>query len=119
METPECVWAGHNGLGNATKTQGLGGYHDILDDHFGFWNWLKYIRIGKMLMSRYKVALAEHNHQVEGHQGLTSSLDIELVGRWEAICTAWEVDAYLKSCKNPYQTEATCKLAIFSFKGMN
>ena len=29
-ETPEHVWAGHNGLGNATKTQGPGGHHDIL-----------------------------------------------------------------------------------------
>jgi hypothetical protein len=37
-ETPEHVWAGHNGLGNATKTQGLGDCHDVLDNHFGFWN---------------------------------------------------------------------------------
>ena len=116
METPECVWAGHNGLGNTTKTQGLGGRHDILDNHFGFWNWLKYIGIRKMLMSRYKAALAERNHQVEGHRGLLNS---ELVEKWEAICTAWEEDAYPKSCKNPYKTDATCKLTIFFSKGMN
>ena len=119
METPERVWAGHNGLGNATKTQGPGGRHDVLDDHFGFWNWLKYIGMGKTLMSRYKAALAERNRQVEGHRGLTGSLDIELVEKWEAICTAWEDDTYPKSCENPYQTEATCKLAIFFSKGMN
>ena len=64
-------------------------------------------------MSRYKVALAERNHQMEGHHGLMSSLDPELVGRWEAICTAWEEDAYPKSCKNPYQTEATCEYYFF------
>ena len=116
MEMPEHVWAAHNRLGNATKMQGLGGRHDVLDDHFGFWNWLKYIGLGKTLMSRYKAALAEHNRQVEGHHGLTGSLDVELVRRWEAICAAWEEDAYPKSCKNPYQTEATCKLAIFSSK---
>ena len=119
METPECVWAGHNGLGNTTKTQGPGGRHDVLDDHFGFWNWLKYIRIGKTLMSRYKAALAERNRQVEGHRGLTSSLDAELVEKWEAICTAWEEDAYPKSCENPYETEATCKFSIFSSYDMN
>ena len=119
METPERVWAGHNGLGNATKTQGPGGRHDVLDNHFGFWNWLKYIGIGKTLMSRYKAALAERNRQVEGHRGLSNSLDTELVEKWEAICTAWEEDAYPKSCENPYETDATCKLAIFFSKGMN
>jgi hypothetical protein len=75
--------------------------------------------IGKTLMSRYKAALAERNRQVEGHRGLTSSLDTELVGRWEAVCTAWEEDAYPKSCENPYQTEATCKFTISSWKDMN
>ena len=119
METPECVWAGHDRLGNATKTQGPGGHHDILNDHFGFWNWLKYIGIGKMLMPRYKAVLAEHNHQVEGHHGLSNALDTELVEKWEAICNAWEEDAYPKSCENPYKTNTACKLTIFSSKGMN
>lgn len=109
METPERVWAGHNGLGNSTKTQGPGGCHDVLDDHFGFWNWLKYIGIGKTLISRYKATLAECNRQVKGHRGFMSSLDAELVERWEAICVAWEADAYPKSCENPYQTKGTCK----------
>ena len=119
METPERVWARHNGLGNTTKTQGPGGRHDVLDDHFGFWNWLKYIGIGKTLMSRYKAALAERNRQVEGHRGLTSSLDAKLVEKWEAICTAWEEDAYPKSCENPYEIEATCRFSIFSSKDLN
>ena len=61
MEMPEHIWAGHNGLGNSTKTQGPGGCHDVLDDHFSFWNWLKYVGLGKTLMSRYEVALAERN----------------------------------------------------------
>lgn len=46
-ECPERIWALHNGLGNTTKNQGPGSRHDVLDDHFGFWNWLKYIGMGK------------------------------------------------------------------------
>lgn len=114
METPERVWAGHNGLGNSTKTQGPGGRHDVLDDHFGFWNWLKYIGIGKTLMSRYKAALADRNLQVEGHRGLTSSLDDKLVEKWEAMCIAWEEDTYPKSCENPFATKGICELTPFS-----
>ena len=53
-----------NTLGNSTKTQGPSGRHDILDDHFSFWNWLKYVRMGRTLMSKYKAALAECNRQI-------------------------------------------------------
>lgn len=88
MEMPECVWAGHNALGNSTKTQGPGGCHDILNDHFSFWNWLKYVGMGKTLMLKYKAALAEHNWQIEGHWGLTNSLDETLMMTWESVCIA-------------------------------
>lgn len=47
-ECPERIWAAHNALGNATKTQGPGSRHDVLDDHIGFWNWLKYNSMGKL-----------------------------------------------------------------------
>jgi len=47
-ECPERIWSGHNALGNSTKTQGPGSRHDVLDDHFGFWNWEKYKSMGKL-----------------------------------------------------------------------
>ena len=59
LETPKRVWLVHNGLGNSTKTQGPGGRHDVLYDHFGFWNWLRYVGLGKTLMSKYKAAIVE------------------------------------------------------------
>jgi hypothetical protein len=37
LECPEWFWAGHNALGNSTKTQGPVSRHDVLDDHFNFW----------------------------------------------------------------------------------
>jgi len=46
-ECPERIWAGNNALGNATKTMGPGSRHDVLDDHFSFWNYSKYISMGK------------------------------------------------------------------------
>ncbi len=46
-EVPERFWGPHNPLGNSTKTMGPGSRHDVLDDHFGFWNWLKYHSMGK------------------------------------------------------------------------
>ena len=118
METLERVWAGHNGLGNLTKTQGPGGRQDVLDDHFRFWNWLKYVGMGKTLISRYKAALAERNRQVEGHQGLTNSLDSGIVEKWELMCIAWEECDYPKKGKNPYATSGTCAYTFLSLLSM-
>ena len=108
LETPERVWSAHNGLGNSTETQGPGGHHDVLDDHFGFWNWLKYVGLGKTLMTKYKAAIVEHNIQVEGHRGLTESLDPMLVAKWEQLCIDWEGDGFPKMKFNSYHMERSC-----------
>jgi len=82
----------------------------MLDDHFSFWNWQKYIGLGKTLMQKYWAALAERNIQVEGHQGLTASLDEAVVQMWEAMCVEWEADGFPKRKKNPYHLEGASML---------
>ncbi|KAF8162353.1 hypothetical protein BJ912DRAFT_864825 [Pholiota molesta] len=104
-ECVERVWASHNALANSTKTQGPGSRQDVLDDHFGFWNWEKYTAMGSTLLRRYKAAVRERNLQVEGFRGLTESLDKDLVTSWEKICTEWDEDKFPKTKKNPYQLD--------------
>ncbi|KAF9542834.1 hypothetical protein CPC08DRAFT_738695 [Agrocybe pediades] len=53
-ECPERVWGPHNCLGNSTKTQGPGSRQDVLDDHFGFWNWVKTASVKKRLAEEEK-----------------------------------------------------------------
>lgn len=45
-EAIERVWSGHNALAGSTKVSGPGTRQDVLDDNFGFWNYLKYVSIG-------------------------------------------------------------------------
>ncbi|KAJ3484293.1 hypothetical protein NLJ89_g11993 [Agrocybe chaxingu] len=104
-ECLERVWAHHNALGNSTKTQGPGSRQDVLDDHFGFWNWQKYINLGRTLLRRYKAAVADRNIQREGHRGLSEPLEKELLLDWEAMCVEWDADNFPKSAKNPYETD--------------
>ncbi|KAK0475296.1 hypothetical protein EDD18DRAFT_1367223 [Armillaria luteobubalina] len=73
-ECPEWIWASHNALGNSTKTVGPGTRQDLIDDHLGFWNWVKYCCMGLTLWKCYKVAIMEQNWQEEAHQGFTQSL---------------------------------------------
>ncbi|KAK0211417.1 hypothetical protein IW262DRAFT_1450620 [Armillaria fumosa] len=58
-ECPEWIWVGHNALGNSTKTAGPGTWQDLIDDHLGFWNWVKYCCMGLTLWKYYKVAIME------------------------------------------------------------
>ena len=53
FECLERIWAGNNGVGNATKTYGPGTRQDVLDDHFGFWNWEKYKGLGWWSLSNF------------------------------------------------------------------
>lgn len=108
-ECPERVWSPHNALGNSTKTQGPGGSQDVLDDHFGFWNWQKYTAMGKTLARRYKGAVALRNVQTEGHKGLTVTVHPEVVKEWEEMCTEWEDEVYPKTKPNPYHVEGASK----------
>ncbi|PPQ82319.1 LOW QUALITY PROTEIN: hypothetical protein CVT25_008447 [Psilocybe cyanescens] len=128
-ECPERVLSNHNALSNATKTQGPekiliclsldpfgkrdrkqygmipGSQQDTLDNHFGYWNWLKYVLLGTSLLRRYKNAVAERNIQSEGHCGLSKSLDADVLKRWEDMCQEWDADGFLKKAKNPYHME--------------
>lgn len=107
LEAPERIWSPHNILGNATKTQGPGSRHDVLDDHFNYWNYSKYISLGDSLAKRYRAAVAERNIQVEGHRGLTASLTSDQVERWEKVCLDWECAPFPKvDVKNPYHVES-------------
>lgn len=108
-ECPERIWAGHNALGNATKTQGPGSRQDVLDDHFGFWNWQKYTGMGATLMRRYKSAIVERNQQNEAHRGFTATVPPEMVAQWEAMCVKWETTPHPRKVKNPYSTPGACK----------
>lgn len=112
-ECPERIWAAHNMLGNATKTQRLGSRQDVLDNHFGFWDWQKYAGMGAMLMRWYKAAVRERNIQTEGHRGFTATLPRKLVNSWEDMCRTWESTPHPKQVKNPYHTAGACKAFVY------
>lgn len=46
-EAPERGWADINPAASSTKEMGPGSRRDMIDDHFGDWNWKKVISLGK------------------------------------------------------------------------
>ncbi|PBK63848.1 hypothetical protein ARMSODRAFT_990134 [Armillaria solidipes] len=95
-EGPERIWGSHNALGNSTKTMGPGSRHDVLDDHFGFWNWLKYAAMGLTLARKYRAAIKER---------LSANLPADLVEGWDRLCVEWENAGFPKDVENPFHVD--------------
>ncbi|KAK0220577.1 hypothetical protein IW262DRAFT_1448720 [Armillaria fumosa] len=103
-ECPERIWAGHNALGNSTKTAGPGMRQDLIDDHLGFWNWVKYCCMGEPSSNSLGsiFIVIRRNQQEEAHRGFTQSLPPDMVSKWDDLCVAWEADKVPKMVLNPF-----------------
>ncbi|KAL0571417.1 hypothetical protein V5O48_010552 [Marasmius crinis-equi] len=89
-ECAERMWSSLNPAAPSTKPMGPGSRVLVLNDHFGFYNWGKYVGTGTTLARRYLLAVKTRNQQTEAHRGLTASLPQELRSCWEQICQQWE-----------------------------
>ncbi|KIJ63697.1 hypothetical protein HYDPIDRAFT_91762 [Hydnomerulius pinastri MD-312] len=104
-ESAERIWVPHNALGNSTKTQGPRSCHDVLDDHWGFWNWLKY---HQMDVYFHLLSVPQRNLQTEAHRGFTATLLAEDVEHWTTAIEKWERDKYhSKKSPCPYKIKTS------------
>ncbi|EEB90061.1 hypothetical protein MPER_11784 [Moniliophthora perniciosa FA553] len=105
-EGMERIWGVHNPLGNSTKTMGPGARADNLEAAFAFWNWLKYISMGKTLWNRYIEAIKDRNKQTAAHEGLTDNIGTDITSQWEKQCEAWEKAPFPKPIEgNPFKVD--------------
>ncbi|KAE9403584.1 hypothetical protein BT96DRAFT_990028 [Gymnopus androsaceus JB14] len=105
FELMEHLWGVHNVLGNATKSMGPGTRIDMLEAHFGFHNWEKYIGHGETLWQKYKDSIQDRNRQQEAHESFMNSLPEELVKKWEALFKKWDSAPHPKDKDiNPWKT---------------
>ena len=102
----ECTWAMMGPVATSTKEMGPGHRHDTLDDHWGYWNWLKLIRLGKsfvntstsldiltgpLLKRHLGNAIAELAKQEEAFNSFSLN-QAEQVPEWKAAVEQFEND---------------------------
>lgn len=113
FELMERLWGVHNVLGNATKSMGPGTRIDVLEAHFGFHNWEKYVRHGETLWQKYKDSIRDRNRQREAHASFTNSLPDELVKKWDALFEKWDSALHPKDKDlNPWKTSEECEYLV-------
>ncbi|KAF7308965.1 CxC2 domain-containing protein [Mycena kentingensis (nom. inval.)] len=88
-------------FGTSTRVSGPGSRADQLDDHLGFWNWGKLIRIASLLRRRLNKARSELARQ-EADLSEFSKHQADDVEKWKADVDAFEADP---SQPNPYVVE--------------
>ncbi|THU81370.1 hypothetical protein K435DRAFT_873405 [Dendrothele bispora CBS 962.96] len=82
-EGSERIWSAHNAVSYSTRPMAPGTRHDILDDHFVAWNWLKL-----------------SNAILAGRKGCRRSF----VEKWKMLCVGWENAPFPKSeVENPFE----------------
>ncbi|KAE9383998.1 hypothetical protein BT96DRAFT_1008550 [Gymnopus androsaceus JB14] len=89
---PEHAWAISNSLAGSTKKMGPGLHRDMLDEHFGDWNWRKTINLSSYLIDCAEEALENRPIQVEALKNLSKNIKPEFVEEWADAKMAWELD---------------------------
>ncbi|KAF7300227.1 CxC2 domain-containing protein [Mycena kentingensis (nom. inval.)] len=98
-EGVERPWSMLGGVAASTRASGPGSRADQLDDHLGFWNWLKVIRLASLLRRRLDKARLEHAKQ-ETEFAEFSKQQADDVEGWKARVHAFETD---RTLPNPYE----------------
>ncbi|KAJ7791184.1 hypothetical protein B0H13DRAFT_1676014 [Mycena leptocephala] len=81
---------------------GPGARHDMIDCHWGHWNWQKLVHLATTLRRRLDIARQELQLQKEGFE-LFSQQQADHVPEWKKMVEEFEADG---TKRNPYQGAA-------------
>ncbi|KAG1879782.1 hypothetical protein F4604DRAFT_1679367 [Suillus subluteus] len=104
-EAPECGWSNINPMASSTKEMGPGSWRDVLDDHFGDWNWKKVVGLGATLLCK----MTEANKEQEAHQTAFQELHKVLAPKtteaWTVKVESWEENPNDSLVTNPFKSK--------------
>ncbi|KAF7796504.1 hypothetical protein EIP86_007682 [Pleurotus ostreatoroseus] len=91
-EEIERNWSRHDGTAGSTREMGPGSRHDTLEDHFGFANWQKFVKIGESLHKRLVIVRPEREKYARLLEEFTREIAKTDTDTWTAQVLAWEKD---------------------------
>ncbi|KAF7331971.1 CxC2 domain-containing protein [Mycena kentingensis (nom. inval.)] len=98
-EGVERPWSMVGGVAASTRASGPGSRADQLDDHWGFWNWAKLLKLARLLRRRHDKAEYELATQEAAFEELSVQQGDD-VPQWLEMVEAFEADP---TQPNPYQ----------------
>ncbi|KAG1884133.1 hypothetical protein F4604DRAFT_1677272 [Suillus subluteus] len=103
-EAIEHRWSNMNPVATSTREMGPGSRHDILDDHFGDWNWHKVSNLGPSLLKKLKEVIPEHNQHAVDLRDFEEAIPSSSLSSWQKMVEEWEDD---RLRPNPFEVQAS------------
>ncbi|KAF7365532.1 CxC2 domain-containing protein [Mycena venus] len=95
----ERLWANIGGIASSTRIMGPRAQHDMVDDHWGHWNWQKLVSLAATLRRRLDTALEQQVVQEEALKTFSEQQQ-DRVEEWKRMVHDFEKDP---KKKNPYE----------------
>ncbi|KAG1852516.1 hypothetical protein F4604DRAFT_1933664 [Suillus subluteus] len=86
---------------------GPGSRRDMLDDHFGDWNWKKLVGLGATLLRKMDEAKDEHEAHTSAFEELNGALESEITVAWRAEVEHWEENPNDLYVPNPFDAKVS------------
>ncbi|KAJ6479771.1 hypothetical protein C8R45DRAFT_1101216 [Mycena sanguinolenta] len=98
----ERPWANIGGVASSTREMGPGAREDVLNCHWGFWNWQKLVGMAERLRTRRDRADVEYAAQMEAFTTF-SMQQAAHVPSWRMMVENYEANPKDPKNKNPYE----------------
>ncbi|KAJ7782921.1 hypothetical protein B0H16DRAFT_1709750 [Mycena metata] len=95
----ERPWANIGGVASSTREMTPGSREEVLNNHWGFWNWQKLLALADRIRTRLDRAKVEYAAQLEAFTVFSMEQDEHVAG-WLEMVDAFEADG---KKKNPYE----------------
>ncbi|KAH9851013.1 hypothetical protein C2E23DRAFT_733773 [Lenzites betulinus] len=96
----ESQWSFMNPLSLSTREMTLGLRHELMNDHWGSWNWSKVMAFGPSLLRSLEEAHAMRVEQGRVFRDYSATFNAEVVQTWENMIAEWNKD---QSRPDPYE----------------
>ena len=108
-EGVETVWSHSTSLATWSRENGPAARHQILDDHWGSWNWKKTYNSRGHLRKTLDKAWKWSKAQRKVAKTLDSTVSDETLHKWQKMVTEYKQD---KSKPNPFEEPEICTSLI-------
>ncbi|KAJ7712326.1 hypothetical protein B0H16DRAFT_1744247 [Mycena metata] len=95
----ERPWANIGGVASSMREMTPGSREEVLNNHWGFWNWQKLLALADRIRTRLDRAKVEYAAQLEAFTVFSMEQDEHVAG-WLEMVDAFEADG---KKKNPYE----------------
>ncbi|OJT14077.1 hypothetical protein TRAPUB_9373 [Trametes pubescens] len=115
-EGVESQWSHMNPLATSTREMSPGMRHEIMNEHWGSWNWSKLLGFGSGLLRALEEAHAMRIEQGRAFTEYSATFDPNVVATWEGMISAWNED---QSRPDPYEEPKSTSSAVAAAKHEN